>query len=194
MIIRFLIINAKKWLQNGKRSRSMRHNGDNLADDPHLYVFIVHIYIYTYIYIYIYTHTHTHTHNVLRHYEFRLTILLLSWVRVSAACNLLLRVPAHHHRRRSLSLAPDRTDWSDRYRLSNLQIRVVNAFRQGLDTRYGEHSTTSLAEVLRKQSSLSKRLSQTSSIEYADNIPDELTIPEIDVERLSSHSHTETAV
>ncbi|XP_049825476.1 plasma membrane calcium-transporting ATPase 2 isoform X3 [Aethina tumida] len=73
-------------------------------------------------------------------------------------------------------------------------IRVVNAFRQGLDARYGEHSNTSLAEVLRKQSSLSKRLSQTSSIEYADNIPDELTIPEIDVERLSSHSHTETAV
>lgn len=76
----------------------------------------------------------------------------------------------------------------------SFQIRVVNAFRQGLDARYGEHSNTSLAEVLRKQSSLSKRLSQTSSIEYADNIPDELTIPEIDVERLSSHSHTETAV
>ncbi|XP_037926047.1 plasma membrane calcium-transporting ATPase 2 isoform X3 [Hermetia illucens] len=73
-------------------------------------------------------------------------------------------------------------------------IRVVNAFRQGLDARYGEHTNTSLAEVLRKQTSLSKRLSQTSSIEYADNIPDELTIPEIDVERLSSHSHTETAV
>lgn len=77
---------------------------------------------------------------------------------------------------------------------TNIQIRVVNAFRQGLDARYGEHSNTSLAEVLRKQTSLSKRLSQTSSIEYADNIPDELTIPEIDVERLSSHSHTETAV
>nr|CAI5854894.1 unnamed protein product [Callosobruchus analis] len=75
-----------------------------------------------------------------------------------------------------------------------LQIRVVNAFRQGLDARYGEHSNPSLAEVLRKQTSLSKRLSQTSSIEYADNIPDELTIPDIDVERLSSHSHTETAV
>lgn len=75
-----------------------------------------------------------------------------------------------------------------------IQIRVVNAFRQGLDARYGEHSNTTLAEVLRKQASLSKRLSQTSSIEYADNIPDELTIPEIDVERLSSHSHTETAV
>ncbi|KAL1493475.1 hypothetical protein ABEB36_011520 [Hypothenemus hampei] len=74
------------------------------------------------------------------------------------------------------------------------QIRVVNAFRQGLDARYGEHSNASLAEVLRKQTSLSKRLSQTSSIEYADNIPDELTIPDIDVERLSSHSHTETAV
>ncbi|XP_048511589.1 plasma membrane calcium-transporting ATPase 2 isoform X4 [Athalia rosae] len=73
-------------------------------------------------------------------------------------------------------------------------IRVVNAFRQGVDARYGEHSSTTLAEVLRKQSSLSKRLSQTSSIEYADNNPDELTIPEIDVERLSSHSHTETAV
>ena len=75
-----------------------------------------------------------------------------------------------------------------------LQIRVVNAFRQGLDSRYGENTNASLVEVLRKQTSLSKRLSQTSSIEYADNIPDELTIPEIDVERLSSHSHTETAV
>ncbi|XP_043071831.1 plasma membrane calcium-transporting ATPase 2 isoform X7 [Drosophila grimshawi] len=74
------------------------------------------------------------------------------------------------------------------------QIRVVNAFRQGLDARYGEHTNTSLAEVLRKQTSLSKRLSETSSIDYADNIPDELHIPEIDVERLSSHSHTETAV
>lgn len=79
-------------------------------------------------------------------------------------------------------------------KLKSKQIRVVNAFRQGLDTRYGEHSTTTLAEVLRKQTSLSKRLSQASSIEYADNIPDELTIPEVDIERLSSHSHTETAV
>lgn len=70
------------------------------------------------------------------------------------------------------------------------QIRVVNAFRQGLDARYGE----SFAEVLRKQTALNKRLSQTSSIEYADNVNDELMIPEIDVERLSSHSHTETAV
>ncbi|XP_066903814.1 plasma membrane calcium-transporting ATPase 2 isoform X2 [Halyomorpha halys] len=69
-------------------------------------------------------------------------------------------------------------------------IRVVNAFRQGLDARYGE----SFAEVLRKQTALNKRLSQTSSIEYADNVNDELMIPEIDVERLSSHSHTETAV
>ncbi|GLG98878.1 uncharacterized protein GBIM_05445 [Gryllus bimaculatus] len=72
------------------------------------------------------------------------------------------------------------------------RIRVVNAFRQGLDARYSDNPT--LAEVLRKQTSLSKRLSQTSSIDYADNVMDELTIPEIDVERLSSHSHTETAV
>ncbi|KAI9575453.1 hypothetical protein GQX74_009719 [Glossina fuscipes] len=74
------------------------------------------------------------------------------------------------------------------------EIRVVNAFRQGLDARYSDHANTSLAEVLRKQTSLSKRLSETSSMEYADNIPDELKLPEIDVERLSSHSHTETAV
>lgn len=68
---------------------------------------------------------------------------------------------------------------------------MVNAFRQGLDARYGE----SLAEVLRKQTSLGKRLSQTSSIDYVDNTHDsELMIPELDVERLSSHSHTETAV
>lgn len=70
------------------------------------------------------------------------------------------------------------------------QIRVVNAFRQGLDARYGE----SFAEVLRKQHNLNKRLSQTSSIEFADQMRDELMMPEIDVERLSSHSHTETAV
>lgn len=75
-----------------------------------------------------------------------------------------------------------------------LGIRVVNAFRQGLDARCTDCSSVSLAEVLRKQASLSKRLSQTSSIEYADNLPDELAVPEIDVERLSSHSHTETAV
>jgi hypothetical protein len=83
---------------------------------------------------------------------------------------------------------------SGNWKINSKQIRVVNAFRQGLDSRYGEHSTTTLAEVLRKQTSLSKRLSQASSIEYADNIPDELTIPEVDIERLSSHSHTETAV
>ncbi|XP_071518788.1 plasma membrane calcium-transporting ATPase 2 isoform X7 [Panulirus ornatus] len=73
------------------------------------------------------------------------------------------------------------------------QIRVVNAFRQGLDAR---PSNPNLAAVLKKQSSLSKRLSQGSSFEYADMCPDpeELTVPEIDVERLSSHSHTETAV
>ncbi|CAK9803258.1 hypothetical protein ANTQUA_LOCUS3648 [Anthophora quadrimaculata] len=69
-------------------------------------------------------------------------------------------------------------------------IRVVNAFRQGTDPRYrSEHSSNTLGEVLKQ----SKRLSQTSSIEYADNNPNELPIP-IDVERLSSHSHTETAV
>jgi len=72
-------------------------------------------------------------------------------------------------------------------------IRVVNAFRQGLDAR---PSNPNLAAALKKQSSLSKRLSQGSSLEYADMCPEpeELTVPEIDVERLSSHSHTETAV
>ncbi|CAL4064879.1 unnamed protein product [Meganyctiphanes norvegica] len=73
------------------------------------------------------------------------------------------------------------------------EIRVVNAFRQGLDAR---PSNPNLAAVLKKQSSLSKRLSQGSSLEYADMCPDpeDLQPPEIDVERLSSHSHTETAV
>ncbi|KAF0771687.1 plasma membrane calcium-transporting ATPase 2 isoform X2, partial [Aphis craccivora] len=69
------------------------------------------------------------------------------------------------------------------------QIRVVNAFRQGLDARYGE----SLAEVLRKQPCFSKRLSAGGSIEYADS-DNAISVPHIDVERLSSHSHTETAV
>lgn len=92
------------------------------------------------------------------------------------------------------SLFYQKKNQNHREQIKSKQIRVVNAFRQGLDSRYGEHSTTTLAEVLRKQTSLSKRLSQASSIEYADNIPDELTIPEVDIERLSSHSHTETAV
>ena len=75
--------------------------------------------------------------------------------------------------------------------MAPFQIRVVNAFRQGLDAR--GPSNPNLAAVLKKQSSLSKR---GSSLEYADMCPDpeELTVPEIDVERLSSHSHTETAV
>jgi len=90
---------------------------------------------------------------------------------------------------------------------------VVNAFRQGLDASYGE----SLAEVLRKQPCFSKRLSAAAaaggnprgggssasnnagggtlggSIEYADS-DNAMGVPHIDVERLSSHSHTETAV
>ncbi|CAL8077874.1 unnamed protein product [Orchesella dallaii] len=80
----------------------------------------------------------------------------------------------------------------DKKRTTTPEIRVVNAFRQGLDTRYGERSNPSIAAVLQKQASLSKRLSQTSSIEYADNYPYEVSVPEF--ERLSSRSHTETAV
>jgi hypothetical protein len=73
---------------------------------------------------------------------------------------------------------------------------VVNAFRAGLDTRVPANvSNPALAAVLQKQASLSKRLSQASSIEYVDNcLGEELPVPEIDVEKLSSHSHTETAV
>ena len=74
---------------------------------------------------------------------------------------------------------------------------MVNAFRAGLDTRVPANvSNPALAAVLQKQASLSsKRLSQASSIEYADNcLGEELPVPEIDVEKLSSHSHTETAV
>lgn len=47
------------------------------------------------------------------------------------------------------------------------QIRVVNAFRMGLDTR-----NPTVQNVLSKQASLSKRLSQSSSIEYADDTQD----------------------
>ncbi|KAL4712465.1 hypothetical protein ACJJTC_007481 [Scirpophaga incertulas] len=68
-------------------------------------------------------------------------------------------------------------------------IRVVNAFRQGLDSR-GSLADAALAEALRKQTALAKRFSHSSSVEYADA----LAPLDIDVERLSSHSHTETAV
>ncbi|XP_048000493.1 plasma membrane calcium-transporting ATPase 2 isoform X3 [Leguminivora glycinivorella] len=71
------------------------------------------------------------------------------------------------------------------------QIRVVNAFRQGLDSR-GSLADAALAEALRKQTALSKRFSHSSSVEYEAR--DALAPHDIDVERLSSHSHTETAV
>ncbi len=56
------------------------------------------------------------------------------------------------------------------------QIRVINAFHQALDARYGRAQPPSSG--LRKQtsntSSANKRLSRMSSIEYADSTPDEL--------------------
>ncbi|XP_045780106.1 plasma membrane calcium-transporting ATPase 2 isoform X7 [Maniola jurtina] len=70
------------------------------------------------------------------------------------------------------------------------QIRVVNAFRQGLDSR-GSLADAALAEALRKQTALSKRYSHSSADEPAR---DALAPHDLDVERLSSHSHTETAV
>ncbi|XP_047540844.1 plasma membrane calcium-transporting ATPase 2 isoform X4 [Vanessa atalanta] len=72
-------------------------------------------------------------------------------------------------------------------------IRVVNAFRQGLDSR-GSLADAALAEALRKQTALSKRYSHSSSVEYADAPREQLAPHDLDVERLSSHSHTETAV
>ena len=104
------------------------------------------------------------------------------------------------------------------------QIRVVNAFRQGVDTRFMERTNPALAAVLQRQASASlqaKRLSQASSIDYADapgaagiggdrertgssstgaeqlhqhHHRDNYLAPEMDMERLSSRSHTETAV
>ena len=85
-----------------------------------------------------------------------------------------------------------------------MQIRVVNAFRQGVDPRLMERTNPALAAVLQRQASasLAKRLSQASSIDYADapgatGIGDrerDYLAPEADMERLSSRSHTETAV
>lgn len=67
-----------------------------------------------------------------------------------------------------------------------------------------ERTNPALAAVLQRQASasLAKRLSQASSIDYADapgtaGIGErdyQLTLPESDMERLSSRSHTETAV
>ncbi|XP_045539657.1 plasma membrane calcium-transporting ATPase 2 isoform X3 [Papilio machaon] len=70
-------------------------------------------------------------------------------------------------------------------------IRVVNAFRQGLDSR-GSLADAALAEALRKQTALAKRFSHASSVDCEPR--DALAPHDIDVERLSSHSHTETAV
>lgn len=85
------------------------------------------------------------------------------------------------------------------------QIRVVNAFRQGVDPRVVERTNPALAAVLQRQASasLAKRLSQASSIDYADapgatgigeREREYLAPAEADMERLSSRSHTETAV
>lgn len=83
------------------------------------------------------------------------------------------------------------------------QIRVVNAFRQGVDPRTVERTNPALAAVLQRQASASlvKRLSQASSIDYADapgatgvGEREHLAPAEADMERLSSRSHTETAV
>ncbi|XP_046653831.1 plasma membrane calcium-transporting ATPase 2-like isoform X2 [Daphnia pulicaria] len=83
-------------------------------------------------------------------------------------------------------------------------IRVVNAFRQGVDPRLMERTNPALAAVLQRQASasLAKRLSQASSIDYADapgatgigERERDYLAPEVDMERLSSRSHTETAV
>ena len=88
--------------------------------------------------------------------------------------------------------------------MNHQQIRVVNAFRQGGDTRYVERTNPALAAVLQRQASasLAKRLSQASSIDYADapgatglgERSNDYLAPEMDIERLSSRSHTETAV
>lgn len=85
-----------------------------------------------------------------------------------------------------------------------MQIRVVNAFRQGVDPRLMERTNPALAAVLQRQASasLAKRLSQASSIDYADapgatgigERERDYLAPEVDMERLSSRSHTETAV
>lgn len=54
------------------------------------------------------------------------------------------------------------------------QIRVINAFHQALDARYGRNPPAALRKQTSNTSSSNKRLSRMSSIEYADNTPDEL--------------------
>lgn len=73
----------------------------------------------------------------------------------------------------------------------------MNAFRQGVDVS----NNPSLAAILQKQSSFqqAKRLSQSSSLEYTDMCPDPIghvrsPMVDIDVDGLTSRSHTETAV
>lgn len=54
------------------------------------------------------------------------------------------------------------------------QIRVINAFHQALDARYGRNPPSGLRKQTSNTSSSNKRLSRMSSIEYADQTPDEL--------------------
>jgi len=101
---------------------------------------------------------------------------------------------------------------------------VVNAFRQGLDASYGESlaevlrkqpcfskrlsaAAATAAAAAAGGNSRGGGSSTTASsnnaagatggggsIEYADSDNATMGVPHIDVERLSSHSHTETAV
>jgi hypothetical protein len=83
-----------------------------------------------------------------------------------------------------------------------LMIRVVNAFRHGLDSQQLQNATSNpnIQRVLQKQVSLGKRMSTTSVIsEQSDHSPHPgppivTTVAQSKAQDMQSMSHTETAV
>lgn len=71
-------------------------------------------------------------------------------------------------------------------------IRVVNAFRHGVDTHQIQQATSNpnIQRVLQKQASLNKRLSAVSAL----SDPDHQHNSNAAVAPLNTKSHTETAV
>ncbi|XP_023334001.1 uncharacterized protein LOC111705626 [Eurytemora carolleeae] len=71
-------------------------------------------------------------------------------------------------------------------------IRVVNAFRHGVDTPQVQQATSNpnIQRVLQKQASLNKRLSAASAVSDPDNLLHNSNA----LHQLKTKSHTETAV
>jgi hypothetical protein len=75
-------------------------------------------------------------------------------------------------------------------------IRVVNAFRHGVDSQQLQQATSNpnIQRVLQKQASLNKRLSTASAVSEPPAAAAESLLNSHIVQQVPTKSHTETAV